>query len=65
MRSTYIILFYLKSTTFCCKDIEIKKSEFVAKTQFFLKRNLMSFSVNEVALVNRAIGEKHRLFERI
>ena len=34
IRSNNVILKYQRSTTLGCKDIEIRKSEFVAKSQF-------------------------------
>ena len=35
---------YLKSTTLGCKDIGIRKSEFVAKTQFILMAHIEDMS---------------------
>ena len=32
---------YLRSTTLCCKDIEIRKLEFVTKTQFLYTTSLV------------------------
>ena len=31
---------YQRSTIFCCKDIEVRKSEFVAKIQFLLNMSM-------------------------
>ena len=37
---------YQRSTTFGCKDIEIRKSEFVVKTQFLCKNIIYIYNDN-------------------